>query len=481
MKAFEVASQQPWLIRAEVLDTILDICSRENVITAEVLDKISARRDALATRAGSRMDGTRYTQRRDGVAVIDVTGTIMRRADLFMEISGGTATGHLATDFQAALDDPKVRAIVLNIDSPGGEATGIHELANQIFNARGRLNADGSPKSIVAYAEGFAASAAYWIASAADEIVTDATAMLGSIGVVFSVPDPNAEKQRRIDIVSNQSPKKRPNVATEEGQSQLQRWANELADVFIASVARNRCVDVETVLADFGQGDLRIGQDAVDHGMADRVGSLESVIEGLASGSYRPTARSGGSDNNQTTGGNMEKEKAAPAAEKQNPAGAVTLTAEEIAAIQRENAQLKEDKAKSDELAASAVKEKLSIAANAKVDAWLHEGRISGNATEKVRSFYLALATGEKVTTEQFEGVVAALPQFDTKRVAADVKPSSQQPEPAVSLEDFKKAAFDNAAAGRIMAVVEHRKANGSPKFTSRDLEAELATAAAKK
>ena len=118
--------------------------------------------EALEARLGRPLDNTRAVSIRDGVAVIPITGPIMRYANLFTRISGATSTQELATDLQTALDSPQVRAIVLNIDSPGGEASGINELADMIHASRGK-------KPIKAYVGGTGASAAYWIASAADE------------------------------------------------------------------------------------------------------------------------------------------------------------------------------------------------------------------------------------------------------------------------------------------------------------------------
>src|SRR5690606_13893161 len=109
-------------------------------------------------------------------ATIVIDGPIYRYADFFTSVSGGVTTEALARDLGIALADQSIGAILLMIDSPGGEATGINELADTIYAARSR-------KPIVAYIEGYGASAAYWIASAADLVVIDDTALVGSIGV----------------------------------------------------------------------------------------------------------------------------------------------------------------------------------------------------------------------------------------------------------------------------------------------------------
>src|SRR5262249_42337824 len=159
-------------------------------------------------------------------------------------ISGGASVDALARDFNQALNDPSIRAIVLNVDSPGGEVTGISELAEMIFAARPR-------KRVVAYVGGMGASAAYWIASAATEIIADATALVGSIGIVAAVPNPEKRSARDVEFVSSQSPRKRPNPNTESGKSQIQVMVDDLAAVFISAVAKYRAVSANTVLEKF--------------------------------------------------------------------------------------------------------------------------------------------------------------------------------------------------------------------------------------
>ena len=209
---------------------------------------------------------------RGEVAVIPVHGPIVRYADLFTEISGGTSVESLSMDFHSALENPRVKSILLDVDSPGGSTNGINEFAQMVFEARGE-------KKIIAYTGNMAASAGYWIASAADEIITDSTAMIGSIGVIAAV---NTEKDpRKLEFISNQSPKKRPDPTTAEGKKDIQTVIDSLADVFVSTVARNRGVTEATVLAEFGQGGIMVGTNAVQAGLADRLGSFEQVIAEL--------------------------------------------------------------------------------------------------------------------------------------------------------------------------------------------------------
>src|SRR5690606_28406442 len=155
----------------------------------------------------------------------------------------------LRRDLQLALDDPSISGIVLSIDTPGGVVNGVNELANAIRGAR-------SQKRIVAYVGGMAASAGYWLASQASEIVIEETAALGSIGVRAVVTDTSKKDAEagRIEFVSSQSPGKRADLSTEEGRARIQRHVDALADVFIATVGKGRGVKPDDVISRFGGG-----------------------------------------------------------------------------------------------------------------------------------------------------------------------------------------------------------------------------------
>jgi signal peptide peptidase SppA len=263
--------RDPWCISEEHLQLVIAIASRDEFF-AEV------REQALAARDGRPLQNTRAVTVRDGVAVIPVAGPLFRHANLMTDISGATSYSTLRKDLQVALDDPSVRAIMLDIDSPGGELNGVSELASAVYDARGK-------KPIKAYVGGMGASAAYWIASAADEVIAADTAMLGSIGVVYAQMREDPEtKARTVEIVSSQSPHKRMDITDDADRARLQARIDALADVFIDAVARNRGVDRTTVIEKFGRGDLLVGENAVAAGLADRVGNFEAVLEELAAG-----------------------------------------------------------------------------------------------------------------------------------------------------------------------------------------------------
>ncbi|NCC41461.1 MAG: S49 family peptidase [Gammaproteobacteria bacterium] len=266
IRAIDLIAATPWAITAEELERICTIAVRENDSP-----------DAVAARLGRPLENARTVTERDGTAIIPITGSIFRRANLFTEISGATSVEVLATDIQAAIDSPSIARLVLHIDSPGGQATGIGDLAALIH---------ASPKPIIAFVEGIAASAAYWLASAADRIVVSSGAMLGSIGVVASF---RPEKDAPTKIISSQSPLKQAGPDTEPGRAEIQRVVDALAAVFIGDVAAYRNTDPQTVAETFGRGGLLVGADAVAAGMADAVGTLETLLA-----SFKPSAGSTG-------------------------------------------------------------------------------------------------------------------------------------------------------------------------------------------
>lgn len=258
--AFDLVASQPWAILPDMLETIATVARREN-------ENI----EAVEARLGRPLQNTRKVTMRDQVAVIPVTGPIFRYANLFTDVSGATSLEVLTRDFTAAADDPAVKHIVLNIDSPGGQANGIAELA-QLVRA--------SAKPVTAYVDGQAASAAYWLAASASRIVMSKTAMVGSIGAVVTLDAKKREGQ--IEIVSSQSPNKRPDITTDAGRGQIQALIDGLAQVFINDVAQYRGVSAETVITKFGGGGVFLAAEAVALGMADEVGTFEGLIAGLS-------------------------------------------------------------------------------------------------------------------------------------------------------------------------------------------------------
>lgn len=211
-----------------------------------------------------RLPGTLVTMTANGTAIIHIIGPILRYANRKY-----VSTEQLAFDFKAALDRTAVRSIVLNVDSPGGQVAGINELAELIYRARPR-------KRITAYVGGTAASAAYWIASAAHRIVIDETALGGGIGAVAEY----AGRTGTLQIVSRNASNKRPDRSTEQGRAKVAETIDAIGEFFAQRVARNLGVKPEQIAKIGDQGGLRMGADAVRAGLAHGLGSLQTVPAG---------------------------------------------------------------------------------------------------------------------------------------------------------------------------------------------------------
>lgn len=262
MRFWQKATQQPWAITQPALTTILDIAARNN-----------ENPETVAAKLGRDLNNSYAVKPHEGVMEIPITGPLFRYANLFTLISGATSYERITNDIQSALANDDIGAIILNIDSPGGEVNGCSELAQLIFNARGT-------KPIIAYASGDCASGAYWIASACDHIVAGDTSSLGSIGVVAMIGAKDKE-EKTLEFVSSQSPHKRLDLDVDADQQRLQQRVDDLAQIFIDNVAQHRGVSAKTVQSEFGQGAVLIGKQAVQVGLADELGTLDSVLAAL--------------------------------------------------------------------------------------------------------------------------------------------------------------------------------------------------------
>jgi ClpP class serine protease len=218
-----------------------------------------------------------------------VVGPLYHYADEIHEVCGCSSYQQIRADMalaRAAKADGRISAALFDHDSPGGQVDGCAECADDIA----ALSAEMPTAS---YSRALMCSASYWLGSAvgAGNVYAAKVALVGSIGVAAAYRAGGRCGPSVVEIVSSQSPNKRPDVGSEKGRAQLQSMVDDMAQVFVESVAAHRGVSVETVLADFGPGGVFIGGKAVTAGLADRVGSFETVLVSLAE---RGRAASGG-------------------------------------------------------------------------------------------------------------------------------------------------------------------------------------------
>ncbi|MEH2476239.1 signal peptide peptidase SppA [Nitrobacteraceae bacterium AZCC 2161] len=263
---------QPWAMQPEKLEAIsafLMFKARGGTLSQdEVQARISDRRAEQTVKSPG------------GIAVLPVSGVISQRMGMMQDISGGTSTDALSQQFDAALADDTVKAIIFAHDSPGGGTYGVDELATKIRDARGI-------KPIVAQVDSLCASAAYYLASQCDEIVVTPGGEAGSIGV-YSVHEDISKMLEKEGITPtlikaqngvHKAETANINPLSAEAHDYLQQRVNLAEDAFIKAVADGRKVTQAQVRDNFGKGRMFGAQELVKRGMADRVGTMQDTLQ----------------------------------------------------------------------------------------------------------------------------------------------------------------------------------------------------------
>ncbi len=235
--------------------------------------------EEIAARIGSR-GPSQPAQSGGGVAVVPIHGVIAHRIGGMDDASGGASTEKIGSMIRQAQANPDVGSIVLDIDSPGGTVPGVQELAAEVFGMRGG-------KKIVAHVNSLAASAAYWIASQADEIVSTPSGSAGSIGVFSAHQDMSkALEAAGIDVTLISAGKFKVEGSpfaplSAEAKAFMQGRVDEAYGQFVHDVARGRGASVKDVRSGYGEGRVLSSKDALSAGLIDRVATMDATLSGL--------------------------------------------------------------------------------------------------------------------------------------------------------------------------------------------------------
>lgn len=226
----------------------------------------------------------RSVARAEGViAVVPVIGVVATRLSWIEELFGVSAANpnRIAAAVAMAMADPDVKAVIMVVDSPGGQTTGVPEAAEAIYQMRGK-------KPIYAQVIGMCASAAYWMASAADDICVTPSGMVGSVGAYMYHEDwsaayaeagikPSYIKRGQFKAEFN------PEIPlTDEARDHVQELVDDAYDMFTQFVAKARGVDLSVVQGEpYGEGRVFMAARAVERGLADRVRTLGETFQAL--------------------------------------------------------------------------------------------------------------------------------------------------------------------------------------------------------
>ena len=212
------------------------------------------------------------------VAVIPIHGTLVRRTSGIEAESGLASYTGIAAQLDAALASPEIAAILLDIDSPGGESGGVFDLAD-------RIRAASEVKPVWAVANDMAFSAAYALASAATRVFVARTGGVGSIGVIAmhidqSVKDAKDGVRYTAVFAGERKNDLNPHEPlSDAAHAVLKAEVDRVYELFVETVARHRGLDADAVRAT--EAGLFFGPDAVATGLADAVGSLDDALTQL--------------------------------------------------------------------------------------------------------------------------------------------------------------------------------------------------------
>lgn len=222
------------------------------------------------------------------VALVSVRGIILHRDSLLSAMLGTSAESIM----RQVRDADDAETILMDIDSPGGSVAGVKEAAAVVAQA-------AKKKRVIASINALGASAAYWIASQASEVVVTPSGQVGSIGVIAShVDESRALDREGIRITNIVAGRYKAETVSDqplgdEAKAEMQKVVDSFHLDFLAAVASGRNVSVQHVVERFGEGRLLRARQAKAVGMVDRIASFDEVLASLGVTLAAPARRAG--------------------------------------------------------------------------------------------------------------------------------------------------------------------------------------------
>lgn len=258
------------------MDTKECFLSHMGIYAIEPLSLRSIVREVVARKAVERpVDGSTSPQvsTQNRIAIIPIHGAITKKRSKFSDNSAV----ELKALVRSVARDPEIGKIVLHIDSPGGAVEGIDDLAMEVKRA-------AETKPVIAYCEDLCASAGYWIASQATEVVANRGAFIGSLGVYGVIEDWSEKYERegvKVHVIStggNKGAGVRGTEITGEQLKDEQRIVDAISENFQRAVSEGRGFHADHTRALF-VGKVWPAHEALTRGLIDRVGTLEEILE----------------------------------------------------------------------------------------------------------------------------------------------------------------------------------------------------------
>lgn len=328
---------RPLLLHPDKAAIVLDVLQGRLPGAAAITERPDVPSGPEASRffgSHGRDGGMGLTRAAGGTAVVSIVGSLVNRGAWIGANSGMVSYEGIRAQLDDAARDPEVRSIVLDIDSPGGEALGMAGLAQRVR----QINAE---KPVVAVVNDMAASAAYGIASGASRIAVSPTSITGSIGVVLMHMDRSDElKERGVAVTLIHAGAHKvdghPFGPLPDGvKSELQAEVMKHYEIFTSLVAEGRGSRLSAEAARGTEARTFLGVEAIDAGLADVVASFDEIVAELAA--------STGPDRGRTSRSlRMTTETQSPAAGTEN--NRPEASGEALAAARAEGAQAERER-----------------------------------------------------------------------------------------------------------------------------------------
>jgi signal peptide peptidase SppA len=226
-------------------------------------------------------------------AAVGLFGMLFPRSNILTELGYGTALDEFASTVSQLADDDSVSEIVIVVDSPGGSVYGVQEAADAVYAAN-------RVKQVTAAVDSEAASAAYWIASQASELVVTDGGQVGSIGV-YQLHTDKSQAMAKAGVsptlvsAGERKTAGHPYAPLDPiGREEIQSSVDDYYNLFVKAVARGRNTTPAAVRNGFGRGGMVRASGAIAGGMADRVASFDQIVKEKVGGPSSRRSSSGG-------------------------------------------------------------------------------------------------------------------------------------------------------------------------------------------
>lgn len=279
---------QPWAITEAKHAELVAVFERRrsgDVAPASDANMGQARKEArkawaMAIGAQTREVAGMLVDQVGSVAVLPLQGVITQRPSAFNSYSGGTSAEQFVAAHTALLKDPVVKAVLWDVDSPGGSVAGVPESAARLLASRG-------VKPVTALSNAMMASAAYWLASAADTVVASPSSLTGSIGVV-SVHEDWSKANEKAGVTPTYITAGKHKVEdhgdaplTDEARAAIQQTVDDYYQKFVGAVAKARRTTADAVRSGYGEGRVLTAERASAANLVDRIGDMPRVLRQL--------------------------------------------------------------------------------------------------------------------------------------------------------------------------------------------------------